>query len=208
MKSNKDKNNKNEKIKPNFIVIAMAVLFIVIGLSLVFLVPAYITLRQICYLLAIFILAVGVFYIIRYFVKESYKNLQEYGFSIGVILVIIGLLAIIRVPILTNYFIFSLGVFMLFASVFKLQTAMDLNALHDKSFVFWLCVAILFSGTAIAIIMNPFSSPESHMEFTQYFMIADGIISLAESLYLYYRIRSVNKKEEESDTIETSRKSE
>ena len=131
----------------------------------------------------------------RYFLKESYKNLQEYGFSVGVAFVIIGVIAIVRAASLADYFILTLGVLMLGASIFKLQTAMDLNALHDRSFVIWLCIAVIFAGCAIAVIMNPFGSVDDQMMFAQYVLVADGVISLAGSLYLYFRLKSAKKQE-------------
>ena len=196
MKTKVKKNKTKEKIKLSGIIIATAILFIVAGVALIFLVPEYITLKQICYVLALAILATGIVLIVRYFLKESYKNLQEYGFSIGVAFVIIGVIALVRATDLSEYFIFTLGVLMLSASIFKLQTAMDLNALHDRSFIIWLCIAAAFAGCAIAIIMNPFNSAETLMNFAQYVLVADGVISLAGSIYLYFRIRSAEKQAE------------
>ena len=199
-----EKNSKLERISLSGIIIVLAVLFIVIGLTLAFLVPETITLKQICYVLGLFILAGGIVFIVRYFVRESYRNVQEYGFSIGVALVITGIMVLIRADPVAEHLLFALGALALMASILKLQTAMDLNALHDRSFILWLCIAVAFAICAVVIVMDPFKNPYDQMSFAQYVLIADGVISLAGTLYLSYRVREANKQAAKTESITTT----
>ena len=82
---------------------------------------------------------------------------------------------------------------MLIAAVFKLQTALDLNALHDKSFWLWVCIAVAFAGCAVVTVMDPFKDEEPLISFTQYVLVADGVVSLISALYLYFRVRAARK---------------
>lgn len=198
----KEKEAKTEEkstIRISGLLIGMAVVFILLGVLLA-IIPLVteleITALHLGYALAVILVAFGIFLIVRYFLTESYKNLQQYGFSVGAMLVVTGMIALARASVLAQYFLFTLGALMLIASIFKLQNALDLKALSDGSWGFWLAIAIAFAICAILVIINPFPDAEMHGTFTVWMILIDGIISLIGTLYLFLRLRAVKKQEE------------
>lgn len=198
MKAKKEKQAGEERIKLSGLLIGLALIFILFGVLLVIL-PNVTTLAitplHICYVIAGVLVAFGIFLIVRYFLTESYKNLQQYGFSLGTMLVIVGMIALVRANQMSIYFLFTLGVLMLVASIFKLQNALDLKALSDRSWGFWLLIAIVFAVCAILVIMNPFPAETTHEAFTEWTLLIDGIVSLIGAIYLFFRVRAAKKQE-------------
>lgn len=199
----KEKKEKPEKEKSTIrlsgLLIGLACVFIALGALLIF-VPQVSSL-QICYALAGILMAFGIVLIVQYFLTEAYKDLQRYGFSIGAILVIAGAIGLVRAKDMAVFFLFALGALMLVAAIFKLQNALDLKALSDKSWGFWLIVAFAFAVCAIIILMNPFQTTEQQQKFTQYAIFVDGIVGLVGTIYLFFRLRSVKKHENDPAPI-------
>ena len=185
---------RKEKMTLSGFIVAISIIFMVIGLAMMFMIPDYVTVKQICYVIAMAILVIGISLIVRYFLREEFRNPHEYDFSIGVLFVIVGSIALIRATPLSENFPFALGVLMLFAAILKLQMAMDLRALHDRGFSIWLFITIIFTVCAVVIILNPFSSAASRITFTEYAFIADGAITFIDAVYVYFRIKASNKK--------------
>lgn len=210
----KEKREAQEKkgestIRMSGLMVVLALVFILLGV-LTAVLPAVttfeITSLQFAYALAAILIAFGIFLIVRYFLTESYKNPQQYGFSIGAILVIAGMMALIRASVLSEYFLFALGALMLAAATFKLQNALDLKALSDRSWGVWLVIAGVFAFCAILVIINPFRDPVRHEVFAEWTVLIDGIVSLIGTIYLYFRLKKATaadrKKDETVDTAE------
>lgn len=171
--------------------IGFSVVFLVLGGLLLF-VPK-ITPAILCYSLAGGIMGIGVILIVRYFMTEAYKNIQSYGFSFGVLLILCGSIILARTTILSEYLYTALGALMLAASVFKLQNALDLKAIRDAYWWIWLLIAFVFAIFATVIIVNPFSDKKTLAQFASVLVLIDGIISLIGTLYLAFRLRAWKK---------------
>ena len=191
--------NKFHTDSLNGLVTTLAALFIAVGLALWFLVPQFITLAGICYVFAAAVVVCGIVLIVRYFMSEGYKNIHEYGFSAGVLLTVAGLLALIKAQEMSQWLIVAMGCLMLLASVFKLQTALDLRAIGDKLFWLWLVITVIFVGCAAVIIIDPFTAHDETLliTFAQFSLIADGIATLASVIYLWLRLRHPRKEEKD-----------
>ena len=181
---------RGEGTKMSMLNIVIGIVFLVIGILLVAFVPKYLSLLHLCYLLCAAVIAVGIFLIVRYFMKEAYKNLQEYGFSVGVILCLVGGVALVRAETLQSSFLFALGALVLVASVFKFQNSLDLKALSDQRWYIWLIVAAVFAVLGIIAVLNPFHDTEKLETFLSVVLILDGIATLIGTFYIFIRIRA------------------
>lgn len=192
----------NNKIATQF-VISIAVIYIILGALLLF-VPQ-IQIKTLCYLLSSILVIFGIVWIVRYFMTDAYKNINEYGFSIGVFTVILGMCALVRVEEVSNSFILFLGIAILMTSVVKLQYALDLKNLKEKTWIIMLVSALIFVICSIIIIIRPFQKKVSLFQFTYWIMIIDGIFSLLSYLFLTVIIhKNLNQiKNDESNSYET-----
>lgn len=177
-----EKKEKKESSIGTFMVYAIAILYI--GLGITFLVVPQLQTAHLCYLLAVCLILLGIIKIGEYFIKESYRNINQYGFSIGVISIILGICVIIRIEQFVDIFNLCLGVGILLTAVIKIQNAMDLRALEAGGFPLFLAIGIIMVICAVVILINPFTEETVRNQVTYVIMIVDGILSLISTFYL------------------------
>jgi uncharacterized membrane protein HdeD (DUF308 family) len=173
--------------------ILFSTLFALLGILLIC-VPQ-ITFLTLCYVCCGVLAAFGIFMIVRYFLKESFRSLNQYGFSVGVLFVLISMCALVKAEIVSSYFIPCLGVLILVSAVFLLQDCLDLIVMKDVLWLLWLILAVLFAVVGILVLFYPFSSTDVQHQFCYYALAADGIVCLLGTLYLHFRIKAFEKKE-------------
>lgn len=172
------------------------------GISLVYLVlggalcaiPS-LKMEYICYGISVTLIVLGIILIVKYFVTESYKNLNQYGFSIGVFLIIIGVCTLVRNQEMTKSFQLYIGICILLTAIIKLQNAMDLKALKDRVWGVICVVSVCIMVAAVLIIINPFSNKNYELTLTYFSLLFDGVISLFSYNYLAFRLRRTQKKQ-------------
>ncbi len=144
--------------------------------------------------ISVVLVIIGIILIVKYFLEESYKNLNQYGFSIGVFLVIIGVCTLVKNQEMAKSFQLYIGVCILLSAIIKLQNAMDLKALKDRTWGVICVVSLVIVVCAVLIIMNPFSDRNYEIALTYFSLLFDGIISLFSYHYLAFKIRQNEKK--------------
>ena len=174
-------------------VIAAECMFLLMGALLLF-VPQ-IQIIHICYGLSGVLVFVGIIQIVHYFLAESYRNMNEYGFAIGVLGVILGMCALVRVQAIANSFPLVLGIFLLLTAIIKLQYAMDLKSMKDPVWVAAIILAALLIAGAVCVIINPFKDPELHKLVTYYLLLVDGVVGIISNIYLFIRVKLYARKE-------------
>ncbi len=183
-----------KKTRISWFPIGLALAFILLGALLIF-IPT-LTPLHLCYVLDGIAIALGIIFIVRYFMTESYKNTQRYGFSLGTVLLLFGAIGLVKAQALSAYLLTLIGALLLVAAVLKLQNALDLKFLKDDSWIIWLMIAIVFGVLATLALLNPFGDSEKLEVFSQVVLLIDGIVSLIGTLFLYSRIRRSEKGEE------------
>lgn len=184
-----------------YIIIA-EVLYVLLGVVLRF-IPG-IELVHICYGLSILLIFAGIVFVVRYFMKESYRNLNEYGFSVGILGVILGICALIRVELWVKSFLPVLGLALLLMAVIKIQYAMDLKSMKDKLWILGLLFAALLTGGAVCVVIDPFKEEQTRLSLLCYQLILDGALGVVENIYLYIRLRIFERSRQESESCSTS----
>ncbi len=188
-------------------VISAAVLLALLGLLLLF-VPQ-IQIVYIVSLVSCIMIVVGIMLMIRYFIKESFRNLNQYDFSIGVMLVSLGILSLLNAKPISQYFILVLGISILVAATMQLQNALDLKAMKDKMWPLLLVLAPISLLCAGVIISNPFKQTADLEQFTYVVLVIEGLLSLLSLLYLSIRIRQYQQNAEQiENTIENQEETE
>lgn len=191
-----------EKINGTTVVIGSAVVNILLGLML--LIFEQIKPVHLLYVLCAVCVVAGIIFIVKYFVGESYKQLNCYHFSIGALLVVVGMCALVRAQEISIYVVLCLGAILLISSVVKLQNALDLKAMEDKAWGIALAVAAFLMVAAILVLLNPFGAENDISVFTYVMLVVDGVISIAEVVYLSARIKKYWEKEEWVEVMEES----
>lgn len=191
--------------------IGIAVIYLLFGLAMLF-VPQFQE-RYIIYIAGLIFLICGVIMIVKYFMAASYNDLGNYGFSGGVLCILLGICLLVRTQQIAGYLPLFLGVCILLTAVIKLQNAVDLKSLRNGAWLLFLIIALAFLAAAILVILNPDGKVLQHREVLYYILIADGTVSIISPIYLMFAIRAgkrakhSNRREngKETDSVETEK---
>lgn len=190
------------------LVLGIAVIYILLGLA-----KLLVTGFDSVYLIdiaGVLLLICGIVLIVKYFMSKSYQDITKYGFSAGVLSVIAGVCMLVRAKEISAYFSLFLGICILLTSIIKLQNAVDLKGMEQKSWLVFLLIAIAFLAASVYIVLDPFGKNISETEYIYYILIADGAVNIVGTCYLAMTIRKIHKqsvrKPEESDLEEKEEK--
>ena len=200
----KKNESKTAKLNSNFTgmmaVVMLSVLFLVIGVVM-YLYPDM-EMRNFTYVISGFFLVGGAWEVCRYFLKEEYRNVANYDFSAGILLLIIGVLSIVKEPSFTKAIYLLLGALVLAEGITLVQYFVDLIALRSKSWPVMLVLSACEVTLAICILMDAggWFTDGSFVLYVSLFV--SGVIGLISLFVVALRVRKyeqVVKKEKLRD---------
>lgn len=157
------------------------IVYVLLGALLLF-VPDINT-KVLAELLGALLIVAGAALIIHYFLSRSYLDMRAYGFSIGMLAIVLGVCAILKAQDVANSLSVCLNICIMLTAIVKLQNAIQLKFLKS---IFWipvLCVSIAFLVCTVLIALNPF--PDGVRDtFTYIVLLCDGVASFANALLL------------------------
>lgn len=195
---NKQKMEDRNSLSKNNLLILFYIIFTIFGLIMLF--NPEIAMLRISYGLSILSIIIGIVFIVSYLISNSYLSMDQYGFSFGVLFVILGICAFFKANELAQSILTMLGIILVISSVLKLQYAVDLKVLEDKIWTFFIAVAGLVGICAILVLIFPFKTLNNQMTFTYIVLTADGFISLSSMTYLSIRLKHYLKKNTSKDS--------
>lgn len=192
----KELNEKKKNVFNTVVVALAATVFILVSVLILFI--PQIEIKDICYFCSGAVLALGIYIIVRYFLTEGYRRLSEYGFSEGVLFVLLGSCGLISADNMAESFLTVLGLSLLLSGVIKLQYALDLKCMEDKVWVIFFVITVLFLICDVVSILKPFTDAAFYEKFTCMVLLADGIVTIINIFYLQFRTKMyLNKNGEE-----------
>lgn len=190
--------NQKEQTLTSKLVMFLELVYLLLGVILLLL--PQIEICHICYTLSGILVVTGIFLIVRYFLTEGYRNLNEYGFSLGALLVLLGMCSLVKNEEMTRAFSTLLGICILFTAITKLQAALSLKLMEKKSWWCVLLLAILMTAAGMFIIIEPAITWIDPKLFLNIALIADGILGMLSIVLLSVTVKKYNlfrAKEEE-----------
>ena len=188
MKKNESKTAKaNANFSAMMAVVMLSVLFLLMG-GIMLLFPGF-ELKDFTYVVGGFFLVSGAWEVTRYFLKEEYRNLANYDFSIGVLLLIVGCIIILRAETASGYLYMLIGALVLAEGVTLLQYTVDLKALHSGGWWATLlgAVALFVLSFGILLDINGWFSGTGLLLYPA--LIAAGVIGLVALFCVGLRVR-------------------
>lgn len=153
-----------------------------------------------CYAICIVGIISGICIIVRYFKTDSYKNVNAYGFSIGTMIVILGICGLIRADEMAKGFLVILGIILLFGGVIVLQHSMDLRRMADPVWVFAFIISAIIMICSITVIIRPLQLQIDYERTAWWLLMISGGLSFIINIYTIIRVFLFKKKEEKSET--------
>lgn len=165
----------------NLVVMGVAIVAAVLGALLLF-VPQ-ISAEKICYLMCGAVVIGGIYSIVHYFLSNAFREAQNYGFSAGVFLVVLGILGFIKTAAIVDFFPVAISIIGLLYAVILLQDALDLKRLGSGKWSIVLCVSVVVILVAMADLINPFSA-EVQKLISYWMILVTGVLLLLSKLML------------------------
>lgn len=186
----KMKNNKGIGTGTGLI-IGISAVFILLGLALL-LIPTLST-AYIIYGVGIVLFAFGVIQIVLYFLNKNYEDIRKYGFSGGMLCLLVGIFILIKGDGISAFVPLFLGICILLMAIIKLQASVDLKIMKNGGWLPFLILAVAFLCIAVFIILDPLKRNSSDPEYIYYILVADGAWNLFCTIYLVFAIKHFQK---------------
>ena len=167
-------------------VVMISVLFLVMGgIMIVF---PQIKVANFVYVIGGFLLVGGTWEIARYFLREEYRNIANFDFSIGVLALIAGCVLIVRAEAAAAFLYMVFGVMVLVLGVTLLHHTFALHALKSFGWIVTLILSMALVMFSIAILLD-FNGMFSSGYLTYYLLAASGLLGIVSLFCVGLRIR-------------------
>ena len=182
MEKNKFYQKENGKGISYILMILMSLLCVVIA-GLLLLVPA-IEVSTVCYTFCTGFILWGILHISKFFLSHAYRKRNDYSFSMGVLLIVLGCCGMIRMDAIIAKKDICFGMITLCMGILTLQSAIQLNALQNKywmwdmaaAFVLILCSVFVITDTTILVHNIP--------AFSEWVLFVAGLISVFNIIFV------------------------
>lgn len=138
---------------------------------------------------AIFIVS-GVYQIINYFVIKGQDDFFNNGLLSGVIALLIGIAAIVIGEDIANVFRIIIGIWMIYESLVRVNTAIKLHSTGVKVWSYILIIALMMLALGIFVTFNS----GAVVQLIGWMMIATGIIGIVGDIMFIQQINTVVEK--------------
>ncbi len=191
-------NEKKKSLFSTAVVSLIAAISILVAVLILFVPQTEV--KDICYFICGFVVILGIYMIVRYFMTGGYERLNEYGFSEGVLFVLLGICGLVSAERIAVSFLTALGLLLLLSGVIKLQYALDLKCMEDRAWAGFFAVTIVLLGFSVSVILNPFEDMEFYQNYTAAILLVDGIVETGNIVYLNLRTRTYQEQGTEKKT--------
>ncbi len=167
-------------------VVMISVLFLIIGGIMIFF-PS-LPVASFVYVIGGFFLVGGAWEIARYFLREEFRNIANFDFSVGVICLIVGIVLIVRAEAVSAFMYMIFGFMVLVLGITLLQHTFALYALKSIGWIITLILSAALILFSVAVLLD-FNSMFSTGVMTYYLLAGSGILGLASLFCVGLRIR-------------------
>lgn len=178
-----------KKIKWN--VIISSVIYVALGVILL-LWPEKMA-RNICYVIGVIAVAVGIVNLIDYIRKDYSVDAYRYNLVYGLVFILFGVFVFVKVDTVVSIIPFLLGFAVTISGLLKLQNAVDLVRMKYKGWGAVMIVSVLNIAFGVVLIMNPFDSAMVLFICIGIGMIYSGVSDLIATIMLSRSIKSVGR---------------
>ena len=144
--------------------------------------------KIISYIVGAFFIVKGTFQIINYFVEKGQNDFFNNGLLMGVISALIGIAALVMGEDIANVFRVVVGVFIIYESLVRINTAIKLSAAGIGVWKFILLLSIIILVLGIFVTFNDVTTVIGWM------MIISGIIGIIGDTLFIQQVNNVIEK--------------
>ncbi|MBR2994204.1 DUF308 domain-containing protein [Candidatus Saccharibacteria bacterium] len=168
--------------------VAESILIMIFGILLV--VWPDITVVVIANILGAIFIVSGIYQIINYFVVKGQNDFFNNSLLSGVVALLVGIAAIVIGEDIANIFRIIIGVWMIYESLVRVNTAIKLHATGVKVWSYILIIAIMMLALGIFVTFNS----GAIMQLIGWMMVLTGIIGVVGDAMFIQQINTVAEK--------------
>ncbi len=141
--------NENDKRRSESMVLQIIIPAVTAMIGAVLLFVPQIEVETLCYVFCGGLIVAGISSLVRFFLSEAYKRLYGNHFSMGIMLLLLGVCSLLRTATLAEHFEYILGVISLMLGTVILQNTVQLRMLNSG---LWYLLAVFAAVTLVGII--------------------------------------------------------
>lgn len=177
-----------KQLKWNLILIA--ILFIALGVVLILWPGA--TMKTICYILAVILIAIGVVFLANYLRKDITGIIYRYDLVMGLSAILGGILVIIKVEQLTGLIPMVLGFLVTISGILKMQNSVDMLRLGHGTWYVAFAMAIVNIVFGVLLLINPFGTMELLLMWLGIGFVYSGVTDLYVTISISHKLSKTN----------------
>lgn len=175
---------------------------ICIAAGLILILFPEVTAKTIALALAIFLMIMGLIRVITYFARDPNMGLFQYDLVMGLVCILGGLFILFRTKEIISLIPFLLGFVVTISGILKLQNAINLLRIKDRSWPVVLILALLNIVFGVILLLNPFEAAATLILLLGIALIYSGLSDLITVLLVSIRLNSIKKKVSESTVLD------
>ena len=200
-KGEKDKEKGEESRRAEWGFLLSSLLYIIVGGERLKL-PCQ-SLRTVCYFFGAVTLLYGLIRIILYFVQKKDGFLFHANIVVGIVLSGIGIFLLLTPEVVISIIPFIIGFFILFHSIVKIQSALELRRVHYEKWWGMLLLSVVTALLGGFVIYNPFKTVSMMVRAIGIVLMADGAMSLVSIFFTAHTVKKMTKiVDEATGTVE------
>lgn len=141
--------------------------------------------KIISYVVGIFFIVKGAFQIINYFVEKGQNDFFNNGLLMGVVSALIGIAALVMGEDIANIFRIVVGIFIIYESLVRINTAIKLNAAGIGIWKYILLLSVIILVLGVFVTFNDVTTVIGWM------MIASGLIGIIGDTLFIQQVNNV-----------------
>lgn len=163
---------------------------VIMVLGILFVVWPEITINVIANILGAIFIVSGIYQIINYFLIKGQNDFFNNGLLSGVVFLLIGIAAIVIGEDIANIFRVIIGIWMVYESLVRINTAIKLHSADIKIWSYVLCIALVMLALGLFVAFNSGAA----VQLIGGVMIATGIIGIIGDAMFIQQVNTLVEK--------------
>ena len=180
--------------------IFISALYVVLGVAL--LAWPMMSVKMICYGLAVAMIVIGISYGVMYFTKDNLQGFLQMDLVIGIVCLAFGLFILLNPTFLGSVLPFAMGIILLLGAIVKIQSSINMKRLRFAKWYLVLICAILIGALGVVLLCNPFQKEEDMILYIGICLILDGLTNLISLICIQTRLRKLKKIQKANPAID------
>lgn len=172
---------------------------VAIALGYLTLFSSAVQITTLCQILCGGLIAVGAASIASFFLAGDYRRIDRYGFALGTLLILIGIIGLIRINDLTSNFEIYTGVLSLILGVLILQGTVQMKVLDYPVWVLTLVISLICLIGAFCVLTGVTAVTGRIADFSSWVLLICGATCLFSMLATWICILLAGKREKKRE---------